>query len=133
MLDRSSLVPLSTIHEVRDTCECLAAQRKARLLARRFDLAFRPLGITNGQFSLMVALGTPKPWRIGSLADLLSMDRTTLTSTLNTLQRRKLVKIIADPDDQRVRLAILTSNGAALVAKAVPIWRDEHVKLAREA
>ena len=39
--------------EMRDHCLCLHAQRAARALARRFDAAFRPLGLTSGQFSLL--------------------------------------------------------------------------------
>jgi hypothetical protein len=33
---------------VRDTCLCLHLQQAARALARRFDAALRPLGLTNG-------------------------------------------------------------------------------------
>ena len=36
------------------------AARRAGALARRFDAAFRPLGITNGQFSLMTMLSDPR-------------------------------------------------------------------------
>ena len=48
-----------TVLEIRDQCLCLATQRTARLLARRFDRLFAPLGLTNGQFSLLVALSGP--------------------------------------------------------------------------
>jgi hypothetical protein len=37
-------------HLVRDTCLCLHAQKAARALARRFDVALKPVGITSGQF-----------------------------------------------------------------------------------
>jgi hypothetical protein len=67
-----------TLH-VRDTCLCLHVQRAARALARRFDDVLRPLGLTNGQFSLLMSLNRPEPPKIGSVANLLAMDRTTLT------------------------------------------------------
>ncbi|MBV9567317.1 MAG: MarR family transcriptional regulator, partial [Hyphomicrobiales bacterium] len=41
---------------VRDHCLCLHMQRAARAVARRFDAAFRPLNLTNGQFSLLMSL-----------------------------------------------------------------------------
>lgn len=44
-------IPFETTLLVRDTCLCLHVQRAARALARRFDEALRPLGLTNGQFS----------------------------------------------------------------------------------
>ena len=59
---------------VRDTCLCLHAQRAARALARRFDEALRPAGLTNGQFSLLMSLNRPEPPHLGSVAALLAMD-----------------------------------------------------------
>jgi hypothetical protein len=55
----------------------LHVQRAARALARRFDDALRPLGLTNGQFSLMMSLNRPQPPGMGDVASLLAMDRTT--------------------------------------------------------
>jgi len=133
MPEASSPLPLSIVHEVRDTCQCLAAQRRARLLARRFDAVFQPLGLNNGQFSLLVALATPRPWRMGPLAELLAMDRTTLTALLVTLKRRKLVTMMPDKTDKRARLVTLSAAGSAIVAKALPLWRAEHSRLAAEA
>ena len=49
------------------------------------DDAFRPLGLTNGQFSLMMSLNSPEPANFGSVAAVLSMDRTTLTAALKPL------------------------------------------------
>jgi len=121
-----------TTLEVRDTCLCLAAQRAARALARRFDEAFRPLGLTNGQFSLLMALNRPKPPSIGPLAEFLAMDRTTLTAALKPLERRGLIRIAVDPDDRRGRRLSLTSQGRRLLAKAVPVWREHHAILDRQ-
>jgi len=47
----SAGVPFETTVHVRDHCLCLAAQRAARTLARRFDEALRPAGLTSGQYS----------------------------------------------------------------------------------
>ena len=77
---------------MRDTCLCLHAQRAARALARRFDEALRPAGLTNGQFSLLMSLNRPEPPTSGSVAALLAMDRTTLTANLKPLERRRLVE-----------------------------------------
>ena len=117
---------------VRDSCLCLHAQRAARALARRFDEAFRALDLTNGQFSLLMSLNRPEPPTLGSTAALLAMDRTTLTAALKPLQRRKLVKVVADKEDGRARRLVLTDPGRALLAKAVPIWINEHGKLDKE-
>jgi DNA-binding MarR family transcriptional regulator len=115
-----------TTLQVRDSCLCLHVQRAARALARRFDDAMRPLGLTNGQFSLLMSLNRPEPPGMAAVASLLGMDRTTLTAVLKALRRRGLVKVTADPADGRARLMSLTAKGRRLLARAVPVWRNIH-------
>ena len=120
-----------TTMSVRDTCLCLHVQRAARALARRFDEAFRPLELTSGQFSLLMSLNRPQPPSIGDVADLLAMDRTTLTAALKPLKRRKLVTISVDKHDKRSRRLALTREGRALLAAAVPVWKKTHAEVDR--
>jgi len=119
-------VPFATTLLVRDTCLCLHIQRAARTLARRFDDALRPVGLTNGQFSLLMSLNRPAPAGMGSVSALLGMDRTTLTAALKPLERRGLVAVTADPADRRGRLLSLTPEGQVVLARAVPIWEANH-------
>lgn len=118
----------ATLH-VRDHCLCLHAQRAARALSRRFDLAFRELGITSGQFSLLNSLNRPEPPSIGAVARLLAMDRSTVTANLKPLERMGAVVISVDPDDRRGRRAALTDAGRSLLSRATPIWIEEHARL----
>jgi DNA-binding MarR family transcriptional regulator len=118
----------TTVH-IRDHCLCLHVQRVARLLARRFDDALRPLGLTHGQFSLLNALNRPEPARMGSVAALLAMDRTTLTAALKLLERAGLVDVAVDPADARGRVLTLTHAGNSALAAAVPVWRRTHVQV----
>jgi DNA-binding MarR family transcriptional regulator len=97
-------------------------QRAARGLARRFDDALRPAKLTNGQFSLLMSLNRSDPPGMAPVADLLGMDRTTLTAALKPLERRGLLKITPDPSDRRSRLLHLTPRGKTLLARAVPLW-----------
>jgi len=122
-------VPYETTILVRDCCLCLHVQRAARALARRFDEALRPLGLTNGQFSLLMSLNRPEPPGMAAVASLLAMDRTTLTAALKPLERRGLVKVTADPADRRSRLLVLTLKGRRLLARAVPVWQRSHQEL----
>ena len=124
-------LPFELTIKVRDTCLCLHVQRAARAVARRFDDALRPLGLTNGQFSLLMSLNRPKPPSIGSVAALLAMDRTTLTANLKPLERRGLVTVSVDEKDRRNRLMTLTPAGRALLASAVPVWERTHVEIER--
>ena len=73
-----------------------------------FDEALRPLGLTSGQYSMMMSLNRPEPPSIGRIASVLSMDRTTLTAALEPLQRRGLVTVMVDANDRRSRRLKLT-------------------------
>jgi len=116
---------------VRDTCLCLHLQRAARAIARRFDEALRPLGLTSGQFSLLMSLNRPEPPTIGHVAGVLAMDRTTLTANLKPLVRRSLVEIRTDTGDRRSRRLLLTPAGRAILAAALPVWQREHTAIDR--
>jgi len=116
---------------VRDTCLCVRVQRAARALARHFDDALRPLALTHGQFSLLVALDQTEPPAMGAVATALAMDRTTLTANLKPLARRGLVRISIDKADKRSRRLSLTVAGRALLKGALPIWKEAHGALDR--
>nr|WP_294502348.1 MarR family winged helix-turn-helix transcriptional regulator [uncultured Rhodopila sp.] len=122
-------LPFATTLLVRDTCLCLHVQRAARALARCYDDAFRPLGITSGQFSLLMALNRPEAAAIGQVAALLAMDRTTLTANLKPLERLGYLEVRAGETDRRRRTLTLTAAGRALLIAAVPIWQQTHASL----
>ncbi len=107
-------------------------QRAGRALARRYDAALRPTGLTGGQFSILMSLNRPEPPLLGRVAELLAMDRTTLTANLKPLQRRGLVDVVPDPQDRRGRRLVLTRAGSGALAAALPAWRCAQKTLSRE-
>ncbi len=119
----ATTVPFEMIRMVRDNCLCLRVQRASRAIGRMFDDAFRPYGLTNFQFSLLMMLNRPSPPTIGTLAENLAMDRTTMTANLKLLERRRLVTVRRDGKDSRVKLVALTSAGQSLLAKCVECWQ----------
>jgi DNA-binding MarR family transcriptional regulator len=125
-MSKALAIPVETTHLVRDSCLCLHVQRAARALARRFDEALRPVGLTSGQFSLMMSLNRPVPPAMGAVAEVLAMDRTTLTAALKPLVGRGLVAVSVDPDDRRARRLSLTARGRGVLARAIPVWERTH-------
>jgi DNA-binding MarR family transcriptional regulator len=117
---------------VRANCMCLHVQRAARSLARRFDEALKPVGLTNQQFSLLMSLNRPEPPRMKEVALLLALDRTTLTANLKPLERRGLANAMPDPEDGRSRRLELTDEGRELLARAVPIWRKTEEEIEKK-
>jgi DNA-binding MarR family transcriptional regulator len=124
-------VPFAITRHVHDACLCLHVQRAARAVARAFDEGLRPLHLTNGQFSLLMSLNRPAPAKLGDVAALLAIDRTTLTAALKPLERRGLVRVAVDKIDRRSRRLALTEVGLDLLAAALPVWRKTHARAER--
>lgn len=122
-------LPYEAMSQVRDHCLCLHTRRAARALGRHFDEAFRPLGLTNGQYSLMMAMNRPEPPAIGFIAAFFGMDHATMTAMLKPLQRRDLVELTPDPADGRRRLMTLTPEGWNLLERAYPVWKKAHAEI----
>lgn len=114
---------------VRDNCLCLHVQRGARALARLFDVEMKPFGITSGQFSLLMSLNRPEPPTLGNVANLLALDRTTLTANLKPLERAGLVEIRTDLHDRRARRLRLTPEGLNVLKEATPVWKQIHADI----
>ncbi|GAB4192962.1 MAG: MarR family winged helix-turn-helix transcriptional regulator [Thalassobaculales bacterium] len=116
-------LPFATTRMVKESCFCLHAQRAARALARRYDEALRPFGLSSGQFSLLMSMNRPAPPSMAQVASLLAMDRTTLTANLKPLVRRALALVVVDDADRRIRRLVLTQDGRRLLAAALPAWQ----------
>jgi DNA-binding MarR family transcriptional regulator len=117
-------ISTKTASSVRDGCLCLHVQRAARVITRQYDEAFRAVGLTSGQFSLLMSLSQPAGVSIGEFAQEMAMDRTTLTAYLKPLTEKKFVTIEPDPEDGRGRIISITAKGTAQLNAALPIWRN---------
>lgn len=113
-------------------CLCLAARRSSRTITREFDRALRGHGLRATQFTLLSALHLAGPQPIGDLAELLSVDRTTLTRNLAVAEQHGLVTLHADPDDARSRIASITPKGTRALTAALPAWQVTQQRLTEE-
>ena len=116
-------ISLPTPQQISHDCLCLNTQRTARAVARAYDAAFKPVGLTSGQFSILAALNQPRPVSIGLLADGLGLERTTLTRNLVPLETAGLIRSVPGDHDKRVRGLCLTAQGLARLALAIPLWQ----------
>lgn len=114
------------------TCLCQRIQRAGRIVGRRFDEAFRSLGINNWQFSVLVALRQLRAPTMGEVAEVLGMDRTTLTKNLKPLARRGLLRVAADEHDARARRITLTAAGEEILASAGEGWHRAQQAVTRD-
>ena len=82
----------------------------------------RGAGVRGTQFTLLATLIQTGPLPTTRLADLLGLERTTLTRNLRPLVRDGLVRI-DEGEDRRVRQAAITAAGEEAARRAFPFWK----------
>jgi DNA-binding MarR family transcriptional regulator len=106
----------------RDTCTAHNLRKATRAITILFDEALRPVGLRISQLSVLVAVSLAGEGTVSKLARMLGLDRTSLTRNLAPLERRGLIETVGSSDARRRGLR-LTGEGAALLARALPVWR----------
>jgi DNA-binding MarR family transcriptional regulator len=92
------------------------------LLARRQESVFNRLGLNRGEVGMLSALRIARPHHRLSptrLAKGLMLSSAGVTSRIDRLERRGLVRRLPDPDDRRGVIVELTDEGVAAVDAAV--------------
>ena len=95
---------------------------------RTYDLFLAPCGISIGQFGMLATLTAMEGESISRLAEVLQMERTTLTRNLTPLQKLGYVVIEQGPD-KRARSLSLTRAGKRALAAAKPRWHAAQLSL----
>jgi DNA-binding MarR family transcriptional regulator len=129
MPDPISIANLARVSQVPSTCMSLHVRRASRILTQAYNDALRPVGLVSSQFTLLVAIHLMGATAIGTLAQQLFTDQTTLTRNLKLLATKGLIKIEAG-EDRRVRIVSLTDRGSAVLADAIPLWEQVQADLA---
>ena len=119
---------LSGWEETRPDLEVGALQVTARLsrigplLARRQEEVFDRFGLSRGEVGALSALRiSGAPYRLSPtrLAKGLMLSSAGITSRIDRLERRGLVRRLDDPDDRRGVIIELTDDGREVVDEAV--------------
>jgi DNA-binding MarR family transcriptional regulator len=104
-------------------CVCANIRRTDRAITQFYEAILAPSGLHMTQFTLLATIAEAAPIPLTRLADLLVMDRTTLTRNLGPLTREGRVSIEMG-EDRRTRLVTLTEAGEQVLAQALPLWRQ---------
>jgi DNA-binding MarR family transcriptional regulator len=112
-------------------CHCLAARREARAITRIYEERLRPHGLRAPQFSVLAVLSLKGAGPITELAEILVVDRTTLTRSAAVLKRRGLIDE-APSDDAREHRLRITAAGRRALAAALPAWREAQELVGRQ-
>ncbi|MBK4997539.1 winged helix-turn-helix transcriptional regulator [Pseudomonas sp. S37] len=109
-------------------CICTHLRRAARGVSRHYDEALAGFGVNVAQFSLLRHLQRLDRPSITTLAEAMGLERSTLGRNLRVLEAEGLVAL-ADGDDQRNRVVLLTESGTQLLQAAYPAWEQAQAEL----
>src|SRR6266581_6598410 len=74
-------------------CACATIRRTDRVLTQFYDEILAPSGLYITQFTLLATLSQAAPVTINRLAEIMDMDRTTLSRNLEVLVKQHMVRI----------------------------------------
>lgn len=112
-------------------CLCGTLRRTARALSQLYEEAIRPLGLRGTQLTILQVLGRAGEIPQGRLGEILAMDSTTLTRTLRIMQRQGWVAERRGKD-RRERWLRLSTDGEAMLEKALPEWERIQAQVGRQ-
>ena len=103
-------------------CTCLRLRKASRRVSQIYDRYLASFGLTVTQYGVLGYLVSFDGISIGTLAEKLFMDPTTLTRNLSPLRRLNLVVVKPDRHDRRTRRLHVTPRGRKAFARAKYGW-----------
>lgn len=121
------------ISDVLGACACDKLRTAARRITRRYNEALKPAGLTATQFTILTTICLTDGATLTELADHLGMERTTFLRNLGPLERQALIKTNDHGHGHgRARTTKLTKKGTAVMAIALPLWRQAQQALKKQ-
>ena len=114
----------SKIEDIAKCSVCVGfnIRKASRAISQYYESMLKPSGIRGTQFTLLANIKHAGKPTINELAEVMAMDRTTLTRNLQALEKQGLVKI-GEGTDRRTRKVSLTSKGTDQLTEAIPYWQ----------
>src|SRR5213593_3158909 len=112
-------------------CVCNPPRTVTRALTQLYDDTLRPHGGPRPQFSILATIARMGEANLKQLEDTLAVDQTTLTRSLNLLERDGLIERAPHPDG-RIKAMRLTANGRRTLEVARPLWAQAQDQVLRE-
>ncbi len=111
-------------------CACANIRRTDRVITQFYDEMLAPSGLNAPQFGLLATLAEAAPVTIHRLAQIMDIDRTTLTRNLEVLAKQHLVRN-EEGEDRRMRLVQLSQEGEQALKRAWPLWQEAQARIER--
>src|SRR2546429_3234078 len=112
-------------------CVCNTLRMVSRAVTQLYDDVLRPSGLRITQFSILATIARMGASNLRQLEHMLAIDQTTLTRSLNLLERDRLIERVAHPD-ARIKSMKLSSQGRRALEAARPLWARAQDRVLRE-
>ena len=113
------------------TCVCSTLRMVTRAVTQLYDDVLRPSGLRVTQFSILATLARLGEANLRQLGDTLAIDQTTLTRSLNLLERDGVIERVPHPDG-RIKAMRPTAKGRRVLELARPLWAQAQGLVLRE-
>jgi DNA-binding MarR family transcriptional regulator len=112
--------------QMAQNCLWLRVRQASRTLTSVYDAYLEPVGVLASQLTILSAITVFGSHEVGfsQLAEVLKMDKTTLSRNIKPLESAGLVRVARSPADARARILLLTPAGQATVEKGFPLWQQ---------
>ena len=112
-------------------CASLNFRRTSRIVTRLYDTVMQESGVRSTQFAILVGIAKLQPVAMGTLANVLMLDSSTLTRSLRLLQKERMIEI-SKRSQMRRRFLKLTLSGQKALQRSLPLWRAAHQRFLAE-
>src|SRR3989449_10467565 len=108
-------------------CVCSTLRMVSRAVTQLYDDLLRPSGLRVTQFSILATIARSGEANLRQLEAALAIDQTTLTRSLNLLERDRMIERVPHPDG-RIKAVRLTRKGRRVLDVARPLWANAQDK-----
>jgi DNA-binding MarR family transcriptional regulator len=111
-----------------DHCLCTGIRQAAHAMTEIYDRALAPSGLKITMFRVLRRLSNAGLPTITELAEIVELDRSSLSRNLKVLEREGLVCFEGSADERR-KVVRLTPAGKAALKKALPLWVETQARM----
>lgn len=104
-------------------CYCATLRQATRVISQKYEAALLVTQLTPTQYTLLTVLTEMQRPRVNDLAEVMAMDQTTLSRTLQVMVRQGLITSVAGADKRETRW-LITALGRSRMRRALPRWQE---------
>jgi DNA-binding MarR family transcriptional regulator len=114
--------------EMGSQCVCFNVRKSTRLLTAHYDRIINAAGLKTTQLSLLMTVLLRDKANLSQLANMLGMDRTTLSRNIRLLEQKGLLTVTTGAD-KREQCIKITDKGMDTINQAIPLWEKAQAEV----